>query len=66
MLYLVSVWVIKTARQILTALIQSVGMTGACAEGYNYFLDIIQAQNFNTYNKEWVGSRKTDDSVTIP
>ena len=40
---------------------KSVGMTGACAEGYSYFLDIIQAQNFNTYNKEWVGSRKTDD-----
>ena len=29
--------------------------------GYNYFLDIIQASSFNTYNKEWVGSRKTDD-----
>jgi len=40
---------------------KGVGMTGACPEGYSYFLDIIQAQNFNTYNKEWVGSRKTDD-----
>jgi outer membrane receptor protein involved in Fe transport len=40
---------------------KSISMTGACPEGYNYFLDIIQAQNFNTYNKEWAGSRKTDD-----
>ena len=40
---------------------KSISMTGACPEGYSYFLDIIQAQNFNTYNKEWTGSRKTDD-----
>ncbi len=37
------------------------GLDGTCATGYNYFLDIIQASSFNTYNKEWVGSRKTDD-----
>ena len=41
-------------------------MTGACAEGYNYFLDIIQAQNFNTYNKEWVGSRKDRRLIAFP
>ena len=36
-------------------------LLGLCAEGYSYFLDIIQASSFNTYNKNWVGSRKTDD-----
>ena len=37
------------------------GLDGTCATGYSYFLDIIQASSFNTYNKEWVGNRKTDD-----
>lgn len=36
-------------------------LKGLCAEGYSYFLDIIQATTFNTYNKNWVGKRKTDD-----
>ena len=40
---------------------QMVDLMVRCATGYNYFLDIIQASSFNTYNKEWVGSRKTDD-----
>ena len=32
-----------------------------CIRDSSYFLDIIQASSFNTYNKDWVGSRKTDD-----
>ena len=36
-------------------------LAGNCASGYNYFLDVIQASTFNTYNKSWAGDRKTDD-----
>jgi len=36
-------------------------LKGLCAEGYSYFLGIIQASSFNTYDKNWVGDRKTDD-----
>jgi iron complex outermembrane receptor protein len=44
------------------------GMTGnleggsqdQCA-GYNNWLAVVQASNFNSYNKYWTGSRKTDD-----
>ncbi len=57
----VSVWEIKTARQILTALIQSVGMTGAVLRVTTTSLTLFRRRTFNTYNKEWVGSRKTDD-----
>lgn len=32
-----------------------------CANGYNPFLAIVQATSFNTYNKNWLGSRETDD-----
>ena len=32
-----------------------------CANGYNPFLAIVQATTFNTYNKNWLGSRETDD-----
>ncbi len=38
-----------------------ISLRGECPQGYSYFLDIIQASSFNTYNKDWVGSRKTDD-----
>ncbi len=36
-------------------------LKGLCAEGYSYFLGITQASSFNTYDKNWVGDRKTDD-----
>ena len=32
-----------------------------CANGYNPFLAIVQATSFNTYNKNWLDSRETDD-----
>ena len=32
-----------------------------CANGYNPFLAIVQATSFNNYNKNWLGSRETDD-----
>lgn len=32
-----------------------------CANGYSPFLAIVQATSFNTYNKNWLGSRETDD-----
>ena len=32
-----------------------------CENGYNYFLNIVQATSFNTYERSYVGDRKTDD-----
>ena len=40
------------------------GSQGQCA-AYNNWLAVVQASNFNSYNKYWTGSRKTDDSVTF-
>lgn len=36
------------------------GSQGRCA-GYSNWLAVVQAGNFNSYNKYWTGSRKTDD-----
>ena len=36
------------------------GVMGQCA-AYNNWLAVVQASSFNTYNKYWTGSRKTDD-----
>ena len=36
------------------------GSQGQCA-AYNNWLAVVQASNFNSYNKYWTGSRKTDD-----
>ena len=36
------------------------GTMGQCG-AYNNWLAVVQATNFNTYNKNWVGRRKTDD-----
>jgi outer membrane receptor protein involved in Fe transport len=36
------------------------GSQGQCA-AYNNWLAVVQAANFNSYNKYWTGSRKTDD-----
>jgi len=36
------------------------GSAGECAS-YNNWLPVVFADTFNTYNKNWAGSRKTDD-----
>ena len=36
------------------------GVMGQCG-AYNNWLAVVQATNFNTYNKYWTGARETDD-----
>ena len=36
------------------------GTQGQCG-AYNNWMAVVQASSFNTYNKYWVGQRKTDD-----